>query len=80
MNSTSLRYPVSYRTGSISLKSAAYTYRYGVISPEEAVIADTRGSFSPSEAVENKLRYLLRSCPIGLSHLMTPRLAVRRPR
>jgi hypothetical protein len=47
---------------------------------EESVIADVRAQFTPAEAVESKLRYLLRSRPIGISHLMTARLAANRPR
>jgi hypothetical protein len=83
MNSTSLRHPTSrsHKSTSNSPKSAANAQRNGwTVSPDEAVIADIRANSTPAEAVESKLRYLLRSHPIGVSHLMTACLAARRPR
>ena len=75
MNSTSSRYsPISTNSAPTSLRNA------WSVGGEEAVIDDARGSFTPAEAVESKLRYLLRSHPIGVSHLTTARLAARRPR
>jgi hypothetical protein len=81
MNSTSLRQPSGHKATQ-SAQSATLPLQRNAwnVSGEEAVIADSRAKFTPAEAVESKLRYLLRSSPIGVSHLMTGRLAARRPR
>jgi hypothetical protein len=73
--SNSVRSALSSRRGDGGLAHAAR----GACG-EETVIVDDRGRFTPAEAVESKLRYLLRSSPIGLSHFTMVSLAAHRPR
>jgi hypothetical protein len=75
MNSSPLRNTTIRTAASQTSQRNAWS-----VAGEEAIISDSRASFTPAEAVENKLRYLLRSHPIGVSHLMTARLAAHRPR
>jgi hypothetical protein len=75
MNQSPLRYLTTRTTPSHASQRNAWS-----VAGEESIISDARASFTPAEAVESKLRYLLRSHPIGISHLMTARLAAHRPR
>jgi hypothetical protein len=81
MNAPAPRHTTAQKSPSAFPATSPLSSRIGRnIATEEAVIADVRAGFTPAEAVENKLRYLLRSNPIGMSHLMTARLAAHRPR
>jgi|GEM_PF-6192785 len=80
MKAPAPRYSTSQKAAP-SLKNTSTPNREAAtFTGEESLIDDSRAGSTPAQDVEAKLQYLLRSNPVGMSHLMASHLRTSRPR